>query len=235
MVERIHHSLKASLMACCLVPDWKAQLLWVLLGLRTTPRANGDLSPAEKVYGEALTVPGEFFPADSDDPDIPLARLRAAAQKFVPCRETYTDRRKQYRLSALDSCKFVLTRNDTTLPPLTLPYRHAPHQVAHWEEVFLVSIGVHEDWVSIDLKPAVIPDEDDPAEGPCRTPPQNAALLEPSSAPRRHPRKAAEPPRSTTKDGILFPDSTDDEEMEDIPRPMSSRTRGLLQPPARFR
>ncbi|XP_064081898.1 uncharacterized protein LOC135198258 [Macrobrachium nipponense] len=85
MVERTHHSLKASLMAHCTGPDWKAQLLWVLLGLRTAPRANCNLSPAEKVYCETLTVLGEFFYADSDDPDIPLARLRAAAQKFVPC------------------------------------------------------------------------------------------------------------------------------------------------------
>ncbi|XP_064087492.1 uncharacterized protein LOC135202167 [Macrobrachium nipponense] len=95
MVKRVHSSLKASLMACCKGPDWKAQLPWVLLGLRTAPRANSSQYLAEKVYGEILTVPGKFLPADSDDPDNPVARLQAAAQKFVPFRETYTDRKKQ--------------------------------------------------------------------------------------------------------------------------------------------
>ncbi|XP_064083863.1 uncharacterized protein LOC135199633 [Macrobrachium nipponense] len=69
MVERTHHSIKASLMARCTGPDWKVQLPWVLLGLCTTPRANGDPSPAEKVYGETLTVPGEFFLVDNHDED----------------------------------------------------------------------------------------------------------------------------------------------------------------------
>ncbi|XP_064096386.1 uncharacterized protein LOC135208180 [Macrobrachium nipponense] len=52
MVERTHYSLKASLMTCCTEPDWKAQPPWVPLGLRTTPRANGNPSLAEKVYGK---------------------------------------------------------------------------------------------------------------------------------------------------------------------------------------
>ncbi|XP_066981407.1 uncharacterized protein [Macrobrachium rosenbergii] len=61
MVARAHHSLKAALMARCTDENWRVQLPWVLLGLRTTPRADGDASPAEKVYGETLAVLGEFF------------------------------------------------------------------------------------------------------------------------------------------------------------------------------
>ncbi|XP_066965454.1 igE-binding protein-like [Macrobrachium rosenbergii] len=38
LVERFHRSLKASLMARCTAEDWKYQLPWVLLGLRTAPR-----------------------------------------------------------------------------------------------------------------------------------------------------------------------------------------------------
>ncbi|XP_066950799.1 uncharacterized protein [Macrobrachium rosenbergii] len=49
LVERLHRSLKASLMARCTAENWKYQLPWVLLGMRTTPRANGDQSAAEKV------------------------------------------------------------------------------------------------------------------------------------------------------------------------------------------
>ncbi|XP_064087493.1 uncharacterized protein LOC135202168 [Macrobrachium nipponense] len=140
MVKRVHRSLKASLMACCKGPNWKAQHPWVLLGLHTAPRANGDPSPAEKLYGETKKMPGKFFPADSNNPDIPLPRLRAAARKFVPCQETYTNRKKQFRPSALDSCRFVFIRNNATHPPLMWPYWD-PHRDVHQEEkAFLISI-----------------------------------------------------------------------------------------------
>ncbi|XP_064102672.1 uncharacterized protein LOC135212831 [Macrobrachium nipponense] len=212
MVERVHHSLKASLMARCQGPDWKAQFPWVLLSLCIAPRANGDPSPAEKVYGETLTLPGEFFPADSNDPDIPLARLRAASQKFILCQETYVDRMKQFRPRAPDSCRFVFEG-----------------------KAFFVSVGGREDWVSIDrLKPAIIPDEDDPAEGPRKTP----TPLVPDSAPKRRrgrPRKAVEPLRPTTRGGILLSGPQDDEDTQDATQPRESRTQGLLQLPARFR
>ncbi|XP_064120206.1 uncharacterized protein LOC135224813 [Macrobrachium nipponense] len=145
MVKRVHRSLKASLMALCRGPDWKAQLSWVLLSLCTIPRANCNPSPAEKVYGETLTVPGEFFPTNSNNLDIPLARLRGAAQKFVTCQETYTDRKKQFHSSALDSCRFALIRNDAACLPLTRPYQ-GPHRVVHREEkAFLVSLSGHKD------------------------------------------------------------------------------------------
>ncbi|XP_064104988.1 uncharacterized protein LOC135214542 [Macrobrachium nipponense] len=153
MVERVHCSLKASLMAHCQGTDWKAQLPWILLGLHTAPRANDDPSPAEKVYGETLTAP-----------------------------ETYIDRRKQFRLRALDSCRFIFVRNDVDRSPLMRPHQSL-HRVVHQEEkAFLVSIGGRKDWVSIDhLKPAIFPNEDHPAEGPCKT----HTLLVPDSVPKR--------------------------------------------------
>ncbi|XP_066965518.1 uncharacterized protein [Macrobrachium rosenbergii] len=49
MVERAHRSLKAALMAYCTNENWKAQLPWVLLCLLTAPRADGNVSPAEKL------------------------------------------------------------------------------------------------------------------------------------------------------------------------------------------
>ncbi|XP_066940949.1 igE-binding protein-like [Macrobrachium rosenbergii] len=74
MVERAHRSLKAALMGVCTDKRWKEQLPWVLLGLRTTLKTSGDISPAEKVYGETLVVPGKFFPPSADGTDIPLPR-----------------------------------------------------------------------------------------------------------------------------------------------------------------
>ena len=61
MVERTHRTLKAAMMARCTGPNWKAQLPWVLLGIRTSPKEGLHVSPAEMVFAETLVVPGEFF------------------------------------------------------------------------------------------------------------------------------------------------------------------------------
>ncbi|XP_066970160.1 uncharacterized protein [Macrobrachium rosenbergii] len=90
MVERFYRSLKASLLAHCSAENWKYQLPWVLLRLRTFPRANGSPSSAEKVYGETLVVPGELVTENRDD--IGIQRLRNKVGKFTPCQRTFTDR-----------------------------------------------------------------------------------------------------------------------------------------------
>ncbi|XP_066964198.1 uncharacterized protein [Macrobrachium rosenbergii] len=112
MVERVHCSLKAALMACCTDERWKEQLPWVLLGLCTTPKANGDASPVEKICGETLAIPGEFFPPSADGANTTLLKLRELTQKFAPCHKTFTDRTTTYRPPALDSCAYVFVRVD---------------------------------------------------------------------------------------------------------------------------
>ncbi|XP_068223913.1 uncharacterized protein [Palaemon carinicauda] len=119
-VERAHHTLKAVLMARCTDDHWKAQLPWVLLGLRTAPRAYGEPSPAEKLYGEALTFLGEFFPATTDD--TKLDHLREIAKKFRPYRKTYEDRTRHFTPKNLDDCDYVFIRVDAHCQPLTRPY-----------------------------------------------------------------------------------------------------------------
>ncbi|XP_064120766.1 uncharacterized protein LOC135225365 [Macrobrachium nipponense] len=122
MVERVHRSIKASLMARCTCENWESQLPWDLLGLRTPPRANGEASPAEKVYGEPLTVPGEFFPTNADDADVPIARLQESAGKFTACVKTFSNRTKRFLMKALSSCKHVFVKDDARRLPLTRPY-----------------------------------------------------------------------------------------------------------------
>ncbi|XP_064100840.1 uncharacterized protein LOC135211461 [Macrobrachium nipponense] len=112
LVEGVHRLLKASLMARCTGEDWKSQLPWVLLSLRTAPRANGEASPVEKVYGEPLTVPGEFFPTNAGDADVSIARLRESAGRFTPCIKTFSDRTKHFLPKALSSCEHVFIRDD---------------------------------------------------------------------------------------------------------------------------
>ena len=61
MIERIHRSLKNALIAKA--GEWMQSLPWVLLGLRAAPRSDDDASPAERVYGWPLTLPGSLLDA----------------------------------------------------------------------------------------------------------------------------------------------------------------------------
>ena len=241
MVERCHRSLKAALMARCSDENWFHQLPWVLLGLRTAPKANGEASPAEKVYGETLTVPGEFFPTDPAEDDVSIPQLRERAGKFTPCRTTYADRTKHFKPAALDSCKHVFLRQDAHRPPLTRPYKGPYEVLERNSKSFKLMVHGREDWVSIDrLKPAHTEDDDPqvPLGRRPRVPPQNKPIDAPTSEPRRGRSKAApavEPPEPNGRGGILPSKSKKDDTPDDGPLPLVSRRRGPLKPPAHFK
>ena len=61
LIERLCKTLKASLKAWLISPNWVDELPWVLLGLRTTPKEDLNASPADLVYGSTLRVTG-FYP-----------------------------------------------------------------------------------------------------------------------------------------------------------------------------
>ncbi|XP_066980822.1 uncharacterized protein [Macrobrachium rosenbergii] len=121
LVGQFHRSLKASLMASCTTEDWKYQLPWVLLGLRTAPRADGTPSAAEKTYSEPLMVPRELVTEDCHNPSV--QRLRNIVGKFAPCKRTYTDRSATFMPPGLSSTTHVFVKDDAVHPPLTRPYR----------------------------------------------------------------------------------------------------------------
>ena len=77
MVKCSDHSLKTALMACCSSTNWKSQLLWVLLGLRTAPKEGLTACPAEMIFGKTMTIPRVFFPvAPNGGPIKDLTHLR---------------------------------------------------------------------------------------------------------------------------------------------------------------
>ena len=157
MVERLHRTLKAALMSRCTSERWKAELPWVLLGLRTTPKDIDDHAPAEKVYGDNLTVPADFFRQSSD---LPVAELRDAVTRFIPCQQTYSTSRTTYVPPKLDSASHVFIRTDAAKPPLTPPYTGPYKVIQRREKSFQVQVRNKLDWISIDrLKPAYLIDE----------------------------------------------------------------------------
>ena len=161
LVERMHRSLKAALMARCKDGTWTSQLPWTLLGLRTTPKEGVNVSCAEMVYGDPLVVPAEFFPSTPDSPD--LARLRALVGKHAPYPQTYKNTRPTHVPASLDSATHVFVRIDSHRPPLTPPYQGPFKILRRKKKTLLLQMKGAEDWVSTDrVKPAFLPSEDSP-------------------------------------------------------------------------
>ncbi|XP_068209110.1 uncharacterized protein [Palaemon carinicauda] len=182
MVERSHRALKASLMASCTNSVWKSCLPWVFLDLRTVPRADGKPSPTEKVYGEALTVPSEFFPTSTDD--TLLDHLRDIARKFRPCFKTYQDRTKHFKPRNLDDWGYVFVCVNAHRKLLKRPYRGPYRVISKTTKTFLLDMHGQEDWVSIDrVKSAFLEGSNTASAGPgrSRVPLQNKAPNEKKS------------------------------------------------------
>ncbi|XP_066967877.1 uncharacterized protein [Macrobrachium rosenbergii] len=147
-------------MARCTSENWKYQLPWVLLGLRTAPRADGTPSAAEKTYGESLVVPGELVTEDRHNPS--LQRLHDVVGKFAPCKRMYTDRSTTFTLPGLPSTTHVFVRDDAVRPPLTRPYRGPFRVLERNNKAFLLALPRRNNWVSIDwLKPTLLEEDTD--------------------------------------------------------------------------
>ncbi|XP_066952517.1 uncharacterized protein [Macrobrachium rosenbergii] len=158
LVERFHRYLKASLMARCTAEDWKYQLPWVLLGLRTATRADGAPSAAKKIYGEQLVVPGELVTEDRHNPLV--QSLREIVGKFAPYKRTYTDKSATFTPPGLASTTHVFVRDDAVRLPLTRPCRGPFRVLERNSKAFLLTLHVRNDWVSIDrVKPTLLEED----------------------------------------------------------------------------
>ncbi|XP_066978820.1 uncharacterized protein [Macrobrachium rosenbergii] len=159
-------------MARCTTEDWKYQLPWVLLGLRTSPRANGDPSAAKKIYGEPLIVPGELIMGHRHNPSV--QRLHDIVWKFTPCQRTYTDRSATFTPPSLSSTTHVFIRDDAVRPPTNQALQGPFHVLKRNTKTFRLSLHGKDDWVSVDcLKPALL---EETVDSTTQRPPQ-----EPSS------------------------------------------------------
>ncbi|KAK3740023.1 hypothetical protein RRG08_005294 [Elysia crispata] len=147
-------TLKAALKARLQGPRWTDKLPWVLLGLRTVPKEDLDTSSAELVYGEPLTVPGEFV--------NPNSRLHSSNNLFHPLAERFAPiPTSHHGLStpsippSLKNACFVFVRRDCHRGPLQRPYDGPYRVITPGPKTFRVMIGRREEVISIDrLKPA---------------------------------------------------------------------------------
>ena len=162
LVERFHRHLKTSLRARLTGPQWAQELPWVLLGIRTAPKEDLGCSSAELVYGAPVTVPGEFFPAHTSQPNhnSELQRLREQVQALVPISTSHHGITPISIPPDLQHSQYVFIRRDSHRTPLQRPYEGPFKVLRPGEKNFTIDIGGRKDTVSVDrLKPAHIDPE----------------------------------------------------------------------------
>jgi transposase InsO family protein len=158
LVERFHRRLKDALRARAAAPDWPAQVPWVLLGIRSTPREDSNSSPAEAVFGMPLVLPGQFLGQPEPPPAFydELRQAMAGFQPVKPAHNTASGARAPTQLpAALLSATYVLVRRDGHVPPLT-PLYDGPYKVLQRSlRTFRLQIGNKQDTVSTSRLKAV--------------------------------------------------------------------------------
>lgn len=192
MVERFHRTLKTALKARLQGPNWIDELPWVLLGIRTTPKEDLQVSSAEMVYGEPLTIPGDFFTTKTTPQSATeqLINTRSLIHSFTPTPTRHHGQPPTHFPDSLQTAKFVFIRHDGNRGPLQRPY-HGPYKViASGDKTFRIDIGGREEIITVDrLKPANV-DETKPVplHQPRRRgrPPANSSHLQPSTSNQAH-------------------------------------------------
>ena len=150
LVERFHRSLKASLKARLTGPDWVQELPWVMLGLRATPKSDMNCSPAELVYGDTLSLPGEF---------IEHGDMKFRPHTFPGTHQTshHSTPSPSTPLTPLLSSSFVFVRCGPTKGPLQRPYDGPFKVIEPGTKHFIVHMKGKRETISVDrLKPAYV-------------------------------------------------------------------------------
>jgi len=151
MVERAHRQLKDALRARLAGKSWLDHLPWVLLGLRAAPKEDSGLSSAEVLYGEPLTLPGQFVAAREPDVRELIKRLQHVPHLLTrPLPVLAAEDPPQ----VFQAAQMVYVRNMGTLPPLSPQYRGPFRVLARSAKHFKLQIGARTEQVTVDrLKP----------------------------------------------------------------------------------
>ncbi|VDP19598.1 unnamed protein product [Schistosoma margrebowiei] len=158
--ERFHCQLKSALRAHE-NGNWDETLPLVLLGVRTSLKADIQCSAAELVYGTTLRLLGEFFTPRSR-PNFGKSdyvhRLSAFMQTLSPV-STRIQHRQVALPRELSTYTRVFIRVDSVRKPLQQPYEGSFHVIARHEKTFKADRYGRVEIVSIDrLKPAHVDD-----------------------------------------------------------------------------
>ena len=140
-----------------LVHTGPRHLPWVLLGIRTAPKEDLGCSLAELVYGQPLTVTGDFISSHNHPADRASELLcwRKQASALVPIPTSQHGARRSPLPQYLEKAKFVFIRRDGHRAPLQRPYEGPFRVIEPGIKTFKVDIGGKTETITVDrLKPA---------------------------------------------------------------------------------
>lgn len=159
IVERFHRQLKAAII-CHDNPSWSEVLPLVLLGIRTAWKQDIQSTAAELVYGESLTLPGEFlcpkYDYSSSDIIDFAQRLRSHIIKLSPqpTRWHHNSNKTFYVPRSLSTASHVFIRQGQPHRSLEAPYQGPFKVIRRRDKSFDVDIKGKIITVSVDrLKP----------------------------------------------------------------------------------
>jgi hypothetical protein len=136
----------------------------VLLGIRTTFKADLRASVAELVYGEPLRIPGELLTpsADPEEPAHLITQLSCHMARLRPAPASHHVSSATFVHTDLHNSTHVFLRQDTTRRALEPPYS-GPYQVlSRREKALLLLVRGKPVTVSADrVKPAYVLNEAD--------------------------------------------------------------------------
>ena len=240
LVERFHRRLKESLLALATEEphDWYWRLPCALLAIRTTLKPDVGASPADLLYGEGLSVPGETLPSNPASEDhlarrrmSTLADARIEVSRLQPT-QTSAHRKPLVHLpQQLEDCTHVFIRRGGVQSTLSTPYS-GPFRVKSRNNVnFRVAVpGRPDQTVSISRVKPVFMDaaeaeeaEPDSPRGPGRPP---RALQHPPP-PRQQPRRQSRPRQPSPPSPT--PPVASDSEIE-VPAPRRNPRRVCRRP-----
>ena len=175
-----------------------------MLSLRSTPRDDNGISPAEMVYGSVLALPSAFVDTRAPPSDDFLQRLRLAAASLpvVPtCSASKST--SSWVDVALQSCSHVWVGRDGHVKPLEPLYDGPFLVMTRSEKTFQLQIGAELQSISIDrLKPVhsdteVSVQQPRKRGRPPRQPEPSTTNPPPQKKRGRPPRRRSPPPRSS--------------------------------------
>ena len=176
MVERLHRRLKESLKA--LSNDQQTRWYWklpmTLLSLRTTVKADLNASPADLVYGDGLTVPGQLLPSTPTDDDEliqhqrrALGNLRMEVERLQPTPGSTHRSPAIHVPDELQTCTHVFVRRGGVQAGMAFPFDGPYRVISKHDNGFRLQFpGRPSDIIALSrLKPAFMateqPDADD--------------------------------------------------------------------------
>ena len=183
IVERFHRQLKDSLRARLASADWPSHLPWVLLGLRSAPKEDHNVSSAELLYGVPIALPGELVDTAEPPATIFLENLRRPPPVGLPTRPLPSSSPSTGPLQRLMEADFVFIRRGAPGPPLSPLYDGPYRVVAKSPKVFQLQLGSRVESVSVDRLKPCLSSEAIPAVPPRRgRPPLQSSESQPSAS-----------------------------------------------------